>query len=118
MITDYDNPTNDPFMPYRCPICFNPISPYLWSADGKRKSCGCFTMSCDAPIFEQKNNESKFIPLIEWNKWVINYRKEHPNYHREFMCKGCELEGVSCDFYDENTLHCHFWRSKEEDYVK
>lgn len=115
MITDYDNPTDNPFMPYRCPICFNPVSPCLWSADGKRKSCGCFTTYCDAPIFEHKNNESQFIPLIEWNKWVINYRKEHPNYHREFMCKGCELEGVSYDFYDENAINCHFWRSKEDE---
>lgn len=48
MITDYDNPTDNPFMPYRCPICFNPVSPCLWSTDGKRKSCGCFTISCEA----------------------------------------------------------------------
>ena len=114
MIVDYDNPTNDPFMPYRCPICFNPVSPCMTNAISNKKTYGCITMSCKAPIFEQKNNESKFTPLVEWNKWVIEYRKEHPNYHREYMCKGCELEGISCDFYDENAINCHFWRSKDE----
>lgn len=29
------------------------------------------------------------------------------------MCKGCELEGVSCDFYDENAINCYWWKSKE-----
>lgn len=114
MITDYDNPTNDPFMPYRCPICFNPVSPCMTNAISNKKTYGCMTMSCKAPIFEQKNNESKFTPLIEWNKWVIEYRKEHPNYHREYMCKGCESEGVSCDFYDENVTNCIHWRNKDD----
>ena len=111
MITDYDNPD----MPYRCPICFNPVSPCLWSADGKRKSCGCFTMSCDAPIFEQHEGDSEFTPRIKWNNWVIAYRKEHPNYHREFMCKGCKFEKVSCDFYDEDAYQCCNWKQPMEE---
>ena len=108
MLVDYDNPD----MPYRCPICFSPISPCLTSAISNRNVCGCMTMGCKAPVFERTENESKFIPFIKWNNWVINYRKEHPNYHREYMCKGCELEGVSCNSYDENATDCSYWRSK------
>lgn len=41
--------------------------------------------------------------------------EEPTKSHRESICKGCEFENVSCDFYDENAISCHWWRSKKED---
>ena len=72
---------------------------------------------CLKNVFQNGRHFHATIALKGGNIIAIghnDYRKEHPNYHREFMCKGCELEGVSCDFYDENTINCHFWRSKDE----
>ena len=86
---------------------------YYWYPDPSSSSVtGYFGIYPDdtAPMFEQKDGESIYAARIKWDKWVVAYRNKHPNWHRENICKGCELEGVGCDFYDENAINCHWWR--------
>lgn len=97
---------DDPNSPYRCPKCFQVVSDCTSSADGKHKTCGCFTCSCDAPIFEQKSNESKYMPRIDWDNWVIRYRNEHPDYHKDYLCKNCLRDRENCKYYDEEMINC------------
>lgn len=94
--------------PYRCPLCL--IRPSLCTVDAETKmqSVGCMTCNCDAPIFTQDRLESKYVPLVKWDKWVSDYRKEHPNWHRELICKGCLKYRTNhiCSDYDENCINC------------
>ena len=94
--------------PYRCPLCL--IRPSLCTVDAETKmqSVGCMTCNCNAPIFTQDRLESKYIPLVKWDKWVSDYRKEHPNWHKEFICKGCLKYRTNriCSDYDENCINC------------
>ena len=106
----YDNPN----LPYRCPKCLQSVSDCTSNALTGKRTCGCLTCSCDAPIFEQKDGESIYAARVKWDKWVVAYRNEHPNWHRENICKGCKFENVSCDFYDDNCVNCSFWRSKND----
>ena len=76
---------DDPKLPYRCPKCFQVVSPCTWNASGKLRTCGCLTCNCDAPIFEQKIGESEYTPMIEWNNWVIAYRNKHSDYHKYYV---------------------------------
>ena len=98
----YDNPN----LPYRCPLCFQVVSDCTSSADGKHRTCGCFTCSCSAPIFEQKPLESIYMPRILWDRWVIRYRNEHPNYHIDYLCKNCLRDRENCKYYDEEMINC------------
>lgn len=97
---------DDPNSPYRCPKCFQVVSDCTSSANGKHKTCGCFTCSCDAPIFEQKSKESKYMPRIKWDRWVIKYRNEHPNYHKDYLCEDCLRDRNNCKYYDEEMINC------------
>ena len=94
--------------PYRCPLCL--IRPSLCTVDAETKmqSVGCMTCNCNAPIFTQDRLESKYVPLVKWDKWVSDYRKEHPNWHRELICKGClkYITNHICSDYDENCINC------------
>jgi len=101
-LVDYDNPD----MPYRCPICFSPVSPCTSDGLTNLKTCGCLTCNCPAPQFMQKPNESKYMPRIQWDRWVIQYRREHPDYHKDYMCKYCLRDRKNCEYYNENALHC------------
>ena len=93
--------------PYRCPICL--VRPSLCTVDAttKLQTVGCMTYGCSAPIFTQKANESKYVPLIEWDKWVVRYRNNH-DWHRNAICKGClkYRENHICSDYDENCINC------------
>ena len=97
---------DDPKLPYRCPKCFQVVSPCTWNASGKLRTCGCFSCSCDAPIFEQKIGESEYTPMIKWNNWVIAYRNKHSDYHKDYLCKGCLRDRKNCEFYDEERINC------------
>ena len=55
----YDNPS----LPYRCPICLQSVSPCTEDATTGKRTCGCLTYSCPAPIFTQKDGESAEIIL-------------------------------------------------------
>ena len=94
--------------PYRCPICL--VRPSLCTVDAttKLQTVGCFTCDCSAPIFTQDRLESKYMPLVKWDKWVIGYRKEHSDWHREFVCKNClkYRKNHICSNYDENCVNC------------
>ena len=98
----YDNPN----LPYRCPLCFQVVSDCTSSADGKHRTCGCFTCNCSAPIFEQKPLESIYMPRVLWDRWVIRYRNEHPNYHKDYLCKNCLRDRENCKYYDEEMINC------------
>ena len=97
---------DDPKLPYRCPKCFQVVSPCTWNTSGKLRTCGCFSCSCDAPIFEQKIGESEYTPMIEWNNWVIAYRNKHSDYHKDYLCKGCLRDRNNCKYYDEEMINC------------
>lgn len=56
----------------------------------------------------------KLYNVIAWRE-LPEFEEEPTKSHRESICKGCEFENVSCDFYDENAISCHWWRSKKED---
>ena len=98
----YDNPN----LPYRCPLCFQSVSNCLWDSTGKRKACGCTTCNCNAPMFEQKFGESIFMPEIKWNNWVIKYRNEHPDYHKDYLCKKCLRDRKDCKYYNSELINC------------
>ena len=51
---------DEPSLPYRCPICMQPVSPCTEDATTGKRTCGCLTYSCPAPIFTQKM-ENQFI---------------------------------------------------------
>lgn len=102
MLVDYDNPE----MPYRCPICFSPVSPCIRDGHTNLRTCGCMTCNCPAPVFMQKFKESEYIPFVLWNNWVIQYRREHPDYHKDYLCKDCLKDKTKCEYYDENVIHC------------
>lgn len=102
---------DNPNIPYRCPLCLNPVSDCLSDALTGKKVCGCMTCNCDAPHFTQGANDSIFIPRIKWDHWVIAYRNEHPNWHREVICKGCEFENTSCSFYNADAINCPSWKA-------
>ena len=99
---------DDNVSPYRCPLCL--VRPSLCTVDArtKRQSVGCMTCNCSAPIFIQNENESKYMPLILWDRWVVRYRYEHPKWHEEYICDGCnKYDGCgSCEHYDENVVNC------------
>lgn len=97
---------DDPNLPYRCPLCFQIVSDCTSSADGKHKTCGCFTCSCPAPIFEQKPQESIYMPRVLWDRWVIRYRNEHPDYHKDYLCKNCLRDRENCKYYDGEMINC------------
>ena len=99
---------DDPRLPYRCPKCFQSVSTCTMSANGKYHTCGCLSCSCDAPVFEQNpfEFESPYMPRIRWDRWVIQYRKEHPDYHKDYMCRYCLRDRNNCEYYNENALHC------------
>ena len=44
---------DEPSLPYRCPICMQPVSPCTEDATTGKRTCGCLTYSCPAPIFTQ-----------------------------------------------------------------
>lgn len=88
----YDNPS----LPYRCPLCLQPVSPCTEDALTRKKTCGCLTCFCKAPVFTQEEGESVFMPSIRWNNWVIQYHKEHPNWHKDSLCKGCIRQKGKC----------------------
>jgi hypothetical protein len=92
--------------PYHCPLCL--IRPSLCTVDAETKmqSVGCMTCNCKAPIFTQERLESKYVPLVKWDKWVSDYRKEHPNWHKEFICKGCLKNNTDCGYYNEDIIAC------------
>ena len=100
--------------PYRCPICL--VRPSLCTTDALtgKHTVGCLTCNCKAPVFTQKENESKYVPLIEWDKWVVKYRKEHPRWHEEYLCAGCIRyeKHKDCEFYDENIFNCSEYRNE------
>ena len=106
----YDNPN----LPYRCPLCLQPVSPCTEDALTRKKTCGCLTCSCKAPVFTQEEGESIFMPSIRWNNWVIKYRREHPNWHRDVLCKVCINQNSPCKYYDDNYINCDKWRSEDE----
>lgn len=94
--------------PYRCPICLTRPSLCMRDVLTNKPSVGCMTCNCSAPIFTQNENESKYMPLILWDRWVVRYRYENPNWHKEFMCKGCLKYRTNyiCSDYDENCINC------------
>lgn len=98
----YDNPN----LPYRCPVCLQPVSPCTEDATTGKRTCGCLTFSCSAPVFTQKEGESIFMPSILWNNWVIQYRKKTPNWHKDNLCKGCIRQKEKCEFYNEENINC------------
>lgn len=106
----FDNPN----IPYRCPICLNPISDCLRDANTHKVVCGCMTCNCKAPHFTQGDNDSIYVPRIKWDQWVIAYRNEHPNWHREAVCGGCDREKMKCEHYDENLINCGEWSHWEQ----
>lgn len=93
---------DEPSLPYRCPICMQPVSPCTEDATTGKRTCGCLTCSCPAPIFTQKDGESIYMASIYWNNWVIQYRKEHPNWHKDSLCKDCIRQKEKCDYYDDD----------------
>ena len=97
---------DDPKLPYKCPKCFQVVSPCTWNASGKLRTCGCFSCNCDAPIFEQKIGESEYTPMIEQNNWVIAYRNKHSDYHKDYLCKDCLRDRNNCKYYDEEMINC------------
>lgn len=98
---------DDPNMPYRCPICLQRVSSCTISANGKFRTCGCMTCDCPAPHFEQESIlESQYTPMIKWNNWVIAYRKEHLDWHKDNVCKGCLRDRNNCEYYDEEMINC------------
>ena len=104
----YDNPS----LPYRCPICLQSVSPCTEDATTRKRTCGCLTYPCPAPIFTQKDGESIYMASIHWNNWVIQYRKEHPNWHKDSLCKGCIEQKEKCDYYNAEHINCSNWRCK------
>lgn len=104
----YDNPS----LPYRCPLCLQPMSPRTEDVTTGKRTCGC--LSCSAPEFTQKEGESIFIPSILWNNWVTKYRREHPSWHRDVLCKGCINQNSLCEYYDGNYINCDKWRAENE----
>lgn len=92
--------------PYRCPICL--IRPSLCTTEPSTGlyRAGCMTCNCGAPVFTQRQVESKYMPLIEWDKWVVKYRKEHKNWHKDYLCKNCLRDKSNCKFYDADYINC------------
>ena len=97
---------DDPRVPYRCPKCFQSVCSCTMSANGKYHTCGCFSCNCDAPVFEQKPSESPYMPRIRWDRWVIQYRNEHPDYHKDYLCKNCLRDRNNCEYYNEEYINC------------
>lgn len=94
--------------PYRCPLCLTRPSLCTTEANTGLQSVGCMTCNCGAPVFTQDKLESKYMPLVKWDKWVSDYRKEHPEWHRELICKGCIKYRVNhiCSDYDQDCIRC------------
>lgn len=92
--------------PYRCPICL--ARPSLCTEDPSTgmKTVGCLTCNCEAPVFTQRQGEPKYMPLIEWDKWVVKYRNEHKNWHKDCLCKKCLRDKSNCEFYDPDYINC------------
>lgn len=107
----YDNPN----LPYRCPKCFNPVSSHLTDITGKRYVCGCMTCDCDAPVFTQEQGESIYMPRIKWDNWVVNYRNDNPDYHKEYLCKNCLRNKKDCGFYNEEYINCPYVIYEKDD---
>ena len=94
--------------PYRCPICLTRPSLCTRDALTNKVSVGCMTCDCSAPVFTQNKNESKYMPLILWDRWVVRYRYEHPDWHRKHVCQGClnYVENKVCQCYNADVIHC------------
>lgn len=115
---------DDKQYPYRCPLCLIRPSTCTEEANTGLKTVGCLTCDCPAPVFVEDKSEkysfpglSKYIPLIKWDKWVINYRKEHPNWHREAICNGCLKYNAteSCINYNPDCIRCAEAKYPEEE---
>lgn len=66
------------------------------------------TCNCKAPVFTQDRLESKYMPLVKWDKWVSDYRRANPEWHRELICKDCIKYRVNhvCSDYDPDCIRC------------
>ena len=108
---------DDKISPYRCPFCLTRPSLCTTEAITGLQSVGCLTCNCEAPVFTQDRLESKYMPLVEWDKWVSDYRKEHPEWHREVICKGCIdfMESQVCQYYDPDIIRCPKAKYPEEE---
>ena len=100
---------DDKESPYRCPLCL--VRPMLCTTEANSGSqvVGCMTCSCDAPVFTQKlPSEPRCMALVRCDGWVSNYRKEHPEWHREAICKGCLKYSKNhvCSDYDPDCMNC------------
>lgn len=97
--------------PYRCPLCL--VRPSLCMIDPftNKHTVGCMTCGCDAPLFKESDFDIdipglEYRPLIEWDRWVVRYRNEHPNWHQEHICKGCLKDWKTCGHYDKDCIAC------------
>ena len=105
---------DDKQYPYRCPICLTRPSLCTEDAVTGLKTVGCLTNSCPAPLFVEpteghgEKRYYKYHPLISWDNWVIKYREEHPDWHREAVCKSClrYKKDEICKYYEEDMFRC------------
>ena len=99
---------DDKESPYRCPFCLTRPSLCATEANTGLQTVGCLTCNCKAPVFRQEHHEPKCMPLVKWDKWVSDYRKANPDWHREVICKGClkYKKNENCSDYDPDCINC------------
>ena len=99
--------------PYRCPLCL--VRPSLCTTDATtgKHTVGCLTCNCGAPVFTEpdfdfrlNHGSLKYVPLVKWDRWVVQYRNEHPNWHKEHVCRGCLKDWKTCGHYDKDCVAC------------
>ena len=99
--------------PYRCPLCL--VRPSLCTTDATtgKHTVGCLTSNCGAPVFTEPDfdfrlnyGSLKYVPLVKWDRWVVQYRNEHPNWHQEHVCDGCLKDWKTCGHYDADMVAC------------